>query len=338
MATTTDTLPAEPEPLPAGPPQKLGEGPRPPGTITDRVFKILALTAGLLVLAILALIAISTTGKALPWFRDSGVFHAVFADDWDPAHGHFGAGALLYGTLLVGFIAMIIAVPVSIGIALFVTEVCPRFARRPIIYTIDLLAAVPSVVFGLWMLNSIAQPPLKDAYQWISDATSGIPIIKDLTASPAANGLSFMTAGIVVAIMVTPIITSLVREVFATCPPAQKEAALALGATRWEMVRGAVFPHSRSGIVAASMIGLGRALGETIAVALVVGASPQLSAQLFGPGQTMAGIIPSKFGEASGTHRSALIGLGVVLFVVTVAIGILARYVLARSDKKLGVR
>ena len=137
--------------------------------------------------------------------------------------------------------------------------------------------------------------------------------------------------------MVTPIVTSLVREVFATCPAAQKEAALALGATRWEMIRGAVFPHSRSGIVAASMIGLGRALGETIAVALVIGASPSLSAHLFGPGQTMAGIIPSEFGEASGTHRSALIGLGVVLFVVTIAIGILARSVLARSDRRRGI-
>src|SRR5689334_8329020 len=159
MATTTDTLPAEP--LPAGPPRKLSEGPRPPGSVADRIFLTLALAAALLVLAILALIAITTTGKALPWFRDEGLLHAVFSDDWDPAHGHLGAGALLYGTLLVGVIAMVIAVPISIGIALFVTETCPKFARRPIIYTIDLLAAVPSVVFGLWMLNSIAQPPLR---------------------------------------------------------------------------------------------------------------------------------------------------------------------------------
>ena len=124
-------------------------------------------------LAILALIAISTTGKALPWFRDQGLFHAVFADDWDPAKGHFGAGGLLYGTLLVGAIAMVIAIPISIGIALFVTEVCPRRMRRPIVYTIDLLAAVPSVVFGLWALNSLSQPTLANAYSWISDATVG---------------------------------------------------------------------------------------------------------------------------------------------------------------------
>jgi phosphate transport system permease protein len=333
---TTDIHPSESPPAPERD-KRLSEGTRPPGAFSDRIFRWLALCAGLLVLAILALIAISTTGKALPWFRDQGLFHAVFADDWDPAKGHFGAGGLLYGTLLVGTIAMIIAIPISIGIALFVTEVCPRRARRPIIYTIDLLAAVPSVVFGLWALNSLSQPTLVNAYSWISDATSGIPIVRDLTASPAANGLSYMTAGIIVGFMVTPIVTSLVREVFATCPPAQKEAALALGATRWEMIRGAVFPHSRSGIVAASMIGLGRALGETIAVALVIGSSPSLSEHLFGPGQTMAGIIPSEFGEASGTHRSALIGLGVVLFVVTIAIGILARSVLARSDRRRGI-
>ncbi len=331
--TITETTPN----TPSTPGRRLSEGGRPPGSFTDRLFRWLALVAGLLVLAILALIAISTTSKAMPWFRDQGVFHAIFSDDWDPAHGHFGAGALLYGTLLIGLIAMVLAVPVSIGIALFVTEVCPKWGRRPIIYTIDLLAAVPSVVFGLWALNSLSQPTLTNVYSWISDATSGIPIIKDLTASPAANGLSYMTAGIVVAIMVTPIVTSLVREVFATVPSAQKEAALALGATRWEMIRGAVFPHSRGGIVAASMIGLGRALGETIAVALVIGASPTLSEHLLGPGQTMAGIIPLEFGEASGVHQAALIGLGVVLFVVTIAVGILARSVLARSDRRRGI-
>jgi phosphate transport system permease protein len=330
MTVTTETPTPETVPLTGGP--------RPHGRLADRVFRWLALGAGLMVLAILALIAISTTNQALPWFRQEGVLKAVFSDNWDPAHNQFGAGGLLYGTLLVAVIAMVLAVPVSVGIALFVTEVCPKPLRRPIVYTIDLLAAIPSVVFGLWALNSLAQPTLSDLYQSISDATSGIPVIRTLTAAPAANGLSYMTAGIIVAIMVTPIITSLVREVFATCPSAQKEAALALGATRWEMIRGAVFPHSRSGIVAASMIGLGRALGETIAVALVVGsATPAISAHLFGPGQTMAGIIPNAFGEATGTFRSALIGLGVVLFVVTIGIGITARAVVARSDRRRGV-
>ncbi len=325
------------ETLPSAPTKALSGGVRPPGLLADRLFRWLALGAGLLVLAILALIAYTTTSKALPWFRHEGLLHAVFADDWDVAHDHFGAGAFLYGTLVVGAIAMVLAIPISIGIALFVTEICPKRLRRPIVYTIDLLAAVPSVVFGLWALNSLAQPTLADLYSSVSDATSGIPIIGDLTASPATNGLSYMTAGIVVAIMVTPIVTSLIREIFATCPSAQKEAALALGATRWEMIRGAVFPHSRSGIVAASMIGLGRALGETIAVALVVGSSTSLSEKLFGPGQTMAGLIPSEFGEASGVHRAALIGFGVVLFVITIGIGVLARTVLARADRRRGL-
>jgi len=169
---TTDIHPSESPPAPERD-KRLSEGTRPPGAFSDRIFRWLALCAGLLVLAILALIAISTTGKALPWFRDQGLFHAVFADDWDPAKGHFGAGGLLYGTLVVGAIAMIIAIPISIGIALFVTEVCQRRARRPIVYTIDLLAAVPSVVFGLWALNSLSQPTLVNAYTWISDATSG---------------------------------------------------------------------------------------------------------------------------------------------------------------------
>ena len=146
-----------------------------------------------------------------------------------------------------------------------------------------------------------------------------------------------MTAGIVVGIMITPIVTAITREVFATCPASQKEAALALGATRWEMIRGAVFPHSRSGLVAAIMIGFGRAVGETIAVALVIGASPRLTAQIFGPGDTMASVIVNQFGEASGTHRAGLIGLGVILLGLTIVIGMVARVVVARADRRLGL-
>jgi phosphate transport system permease protein len=166
---------------------------------------------------------------------------------------------------------------------------------------------------------------------------SGVPIFGALTANPNPSGASFMTAGIVVAIMITPIITAITREVYATCPPAQKEAALALGATRWEMIRGSVFPHSRSGVTAAVIIGFGRAVGETIAVALVIGSSPRLTEQIFGPGDTMASVIVNSFGEATGTERAALIGLGVVLLGVTVVIGVLARTVLARRQRRLGV-
>jgi phosphate transport system permease protein len=162
-------------------------------------------------------------------------------------------------------------------------------------------------------------------------------LISDLTAEPSPTGLSYMTAGIVVAIMITPIITSLIREVFATTPISLKEASFGLGATRWEMIRGAVFPHSRGGVTSAVMIGLGRAIGETIAVALLIGSSQHISAHLFGPGDTLASIIANQFGEATGEQRAALIGMGVVLFVLTIGVGILARGVVARFDRRAGV-
>lgn len=324
----------EPDPTPH--PNSLSAGgTKPPGVVTDRAFRWLAFSAGLLVLVILVLIVASTTNEALPWFRAEG-FDAIFSDDWNPSANSYGALGLLYGTLLVAFIALVIAVPISVGVALFVTEIAPRKMRRPIVYTIDLLAAVPSVVFGLWALRELSDP-LADIYSTISDATAGIPIIGDITANPSATGQSFMTAGIIVAIMITPIVTAITREVFATVPASQQEAALALGATRWEMIRGAVFPHGRNGVVAAVIIGFGRAVGETIAVALVIGSSPRLTAEIFGPGDAMAGIIANQFGEASGTQRAALIGLGVVLLALTVLIGALARAVLRRSDKRLGL-
>jgi phosphate transport system permease protein len=320
--------------LTADPPSRRLSDARPPGIVTDRVFRVVTLAAGLLVLVILALIIVATLNEAWPWFREEGL-SAITSDNWDPAAGSYGALGLIYGTFLVATIAMIIAVPVSIGIALFVTEVAPRRLRHPIVYTIDLLAAVPSVVFGLWMLRELTQP-LADIYASVSDALSGLPVIGDLFANPSASGQAFMTGGIVVGIMITPIVTAITREVFATTPASQKEAALALGATRWEMIRGAVFPHSRRGVVAAFMIGLGRAVGETIAVALVIGASPQVTANILGPGDTMASIIANQFGEASGTQRAALIGLGLLLLVLTMLIGILARSVLGRADRRLG--
>ncbi|MFN8026521.1 MAG: phosphate ABC transporter permease subunit PstC [Acidimicrobiia bacterium] len=314
-------------------PKGLGAGTRPPGVVTDRLFRWVALAAGLMVLVILGLIVFTTIKNSWPWFQDEGI--NVLADDWNPAKGHFGAGAMIYGTFLVGLIALLISVPVSIGIALFVTEVAPRRARKPIVYAVDLLAAVPSVVYGLWALYALRQP-LADLYSSISSATSGIPLVKELTADPSPTGLSYMTAGIIVAIMITPIITSLTREVFATTPLALKEASYGLGATRWEMIRGSVFPHSRGGVVSAVMIGLGRAIGETIAVALLVGASQTISPHLFGPGDTLASLIANQFGEATGTYRAALIGMGLILLVLTVGVGMLARGFVNRFDKRTG--
>ena len=319
---------------PAPAPKGLGGGARPPGIATDRLFRWIATAAGLLVLVILALIAYTTTKNAWPWFKAEGL--GVFADNWNPAKGQFGAGAMIYGTFLVGIIALVISVPVSVGIALFVTEVAPRRTRKPIIYAVDLLAAIPSVVYGLWAFAALRQP-LADVYSSISSATSGIPLVKELTADPSPTGLSFMTAGIIVAIMITPIITSLTREVFATTPEPLKEAAYGLGSTRWEMIRGSVFPHSRGGVVSAVMIGLGRAIGETIAVALLIGSSQTISAKLFGPGDTLASIIANQFGESTGEYRAALIGMGVVLLVLTVGVGMLARSFVTRYDKRMGV-
>lgn len=312
-------------------PKSLTKTTRPLGIVTDRSFRVLALAAGLAVLVVLALIAIYTTREAWPWFREEGL--GIFTNNWEPAKGNFGALGLMYGTVLVSLIALVLAVPVSIGIALFVTDVAPRAIRRPIVYTVDLLAVIPSVVYGLWAVLVLADP-LASLFESISDATASIPVLNSVFADPSASGRSFMTAGIVVAIMITPIITSITREVFATVPESQKEAALALGATRWEMIRGAVFPHSRSGMVAAAMIGLGRALGETIAVLLVIGSSIQLTTKIFGPGETMASVIASQFNEASGTHRAALIGLGVVLFAMTIVIGMAARAVAARAERR----
>ena len=315
-------------------PTTLSEGPKPPGRISDRVFRVVTLAAGLLVLVILGLIVLETGGQARDWFSAEGL-SSIFSSNWDPAHHHFGALALVVGTLEVSLLALLIAVPVSVGLALFVTEVAPRRVRRWFVYSIDLLAAVPSVVFGLWAINVLFHP-LAHAYSSISDATAGIPLLDTLFGSPSKSGQAIMTAGIVVGIMITPIVTAITREVFATCPASQKEAALALGATRWEMIRGSVFPHSRSGVVSAVMIGFGRAVGETIAVALVVGSNQRLTAHIFGTGDTMASIIANEFGDATGTWRSALIGLGLVLLVLTVVIGIVARSVLARAERRLG--
>jgi phosphate transport system permease protein len=328
------TAPPRPNDPPAPAPRGLGTGPRPPGIFTDSIFRWIALISGLLVLAILGLIAYTTTKNAWPWFREEGF--GVFADNWDPAKGQYGAGAMIYGTFLVGIIALVVAVPISIGIALFVTEIAPPRLRKPIIYTVDLLAAIPSVVYGLWALYALTPDPLANVYQSISDALSGLPVIGNIFADPSPTALSYMTSGLIVAIMVIPIITSLSREVFATTPASLKEAAFGMGATRWEMIRGSVFPHSRGGLVSAVMIGLGRAIGETIAVALLIGSSQHVSAHIFGPGDTLASIIANEFNEATGIQRAALIGMGVVLLVLTVAVGALARGIVNRYDRRSG--
>src|SRR5215468_3629500 len=298
--------------------------------LADRSFQWLALGAGLLVLVILVLIAFSTTQQASSWFTTEG--WGIFGTTWDPAANKFGATPFIYGTAVTGVIALVMAVPVSIGIALLLTEVVPYRLSRPIVYVVDLLAVVPSVVWGLWGILVFA-PWIQHIYAHIASAVTGIPVLGFFFGTPT-SGASFFTAGIILAFMITPIVTSLSREVIATVPSVDREGAYALGATRWEMIRGVVWPHSKGGIVGAVLLGLGRAMGETIAAALVIGSSAQITSHLFSPGDSMPAVIANQFGEASGVFRSALIGLGVLLFVFTIIINIIARTIVGGAAEQ----
>ena len=229
-------------------------------------------------------------------------------------------------------IAIIIAVPVSVGVALLLNEVVPYRWSRPIVYVIDLLAVVPSVVWGLWGILVFA-PWIQHIYASIASGVKGIPVLGPLFGPPT-SGASFFTAGIILAFMITPIVTSLSREVIATVPQIDREGAYALGATRWEMITGAVWPHSQGGVVGAVLLGLGRAMGETIAAALVIGASATITSHLFAPGYNMPAVIANEFGEASGEFRAALMGLGVLLFGFTIIINVLARGIVERSARR----
>jgi phosphate transport system permease protein len=310
------------------------------GAWGDHVFRWVALAAALLVLAILALIAFSTTNEALPALRHAKL-DFLTSDKWvpndvdgsGPLQPAYGALAFIFGTAVVSLIALVLAVPVSLGIALFVTEVAPRRLRGFVVTLLDLLAAVPSVVFGLWGLAVLA-PNIVGLYSSIHRFVRPVPLLGTLFG-PDASGRSFMTAGIILAMMVVPITTSIMREVLLTVPRTDRDGALALGATRWEMIRGVVLPHSVGGLVGGVMLGLGRAMGETIAVALTIGASAQITGNLFKAGDAMPSVIVNQFGEATGTFRSALVALGVALFVLTIMINVAARGVVSRAERRL---
>jgi len=297
----------------------------------DRGFQILALASGLLVLVILVLIAVSTSQQATSWFTKAGL-SGIFSTNWDTT-SHFGAMAFVYGTVITSVIGIVIAVPVSVSIALLLTEVVPRRWAQPIVYVIDLLAVVPSVVWGLWGIIVFA-PWVQHIYSSIASGLKGVPVLGSLFGPPT-SGTSFFTAGIILAVMITPIVTSLSREVIATVPAIDKEGAYALGATRWEMIRGAVWPHSQGGVVGAVLLGLGRAMGETIAAALVIGSSATVTSHLFSTGYSMPAVIANEFPEASGEFRSALIGLGVLLFVITIVVNLVARGIVGRSARRM---
>jgi phosphate transport system permease protein len=274
----------------------------------DRAFKWLAIGAAAIVLVVLALIAFTMTQRAVPVLDRMGL-EFFTSKRWSAPEGIFGALPFIFGTLYTAAIAVVIAVPVSLGVALFITQAAPRWLKKPLIYLVDLLAVVPSVVFGLWGVLVLSQH--------------------------FHLGRSFLTAGIILAIMIVPIITSLAREVIETTPTTDKEAALALGATRWEMITAAVLPHSKGGLVGAVMLGLGRAMGETIAAALVIGSSlGMVTLNAFASGNSMPAVIANEWGEADDMHKSALIALAITLFVITIAVNLIATAIVQRSTKR----
>jgi len=287
--------------------------------MADPVFAALTGAAGILVLIILGYMVVVTTLTAWPAMQSQG-WSFIFSTTWDPSRGQYGILAFVYGTVLTSLIALVIAVPFSLGIALFLTEIAPGWIRGPVAYMVDLLAAVPSVVYGLWGVFVLLPGLLQPLAVWLSRTLGWIPIF----AGPG-SGLSFFGAGVVLAIMIIPIISSLCREVLRAVPSGEKNAAFALGATRWEMIKGAVLPRAKAGIIGAVMLGLGRALGETIAVALLVGSRAQVSASVLKPGYSMAAVIANQFQEATGDHIRALVGVGVVLFVITIIVNVAAR-------------
>ena len=296
--------------------------------LPDRALKY-GLTA--LAAAILALIVyffIRLVGEARPALAKEGVLGFTFGNDWNVNANKFGALPLLVGTLITSALALIMGVPVAVATAVYVTELCPQRIRAPVTILIELLAAVPSVVYGLWGIFFLA-PKLQPAEQWVADRLSGVPFIGGgLVTIP-----NYFITGLVLAIMILPIVSSISREVMSTVPGDHKEAALGLGATRWEMIRLAVLPYCRSGITGAAMLGLGRAIGETIAVTILIGDAPQLSGHLFGQGYSLAAVIANEFGEAQELHRSALFAAGLVLFVLTLLVNVIARLLVMRAER-----
>lgn len=286
----------------------------------DVGFQGLMLLAALTVLGVVGLIVAELLERSVLAWQKFGV-HFFVGSEWDPVSGLFGALPFIYGTLVSSLVALTIAVPLAIAVAVFVTEMCPKPLRKPIAYATELLAAIPSVIYGLWAIFVLVplmrvhiDPWLRKYFAWTG-----------LFSGPA-YGVGMLAAGTVMAIMIIPIISSITREVLAVVPQHQREAALALGATRWEMIRMAVLRNARAGIAGAVILGLGRALGETMAVTMVIGNRPEIAKSLFAPGYTMASVIANEFAEATDDlYLSALMEIGLALFMVTIVVNILAR-------------
>jgi phosphate transport system permease protein len=301
----------------------------------DTLFRHFTRGAAIGVLLLLGGVIISLVDGSIPALRAFG-FGFLFSERWNPVTEIFGALPAIYGTVITSFIAMLIAVPVGLMIAFFLTELCPQWLRRPIGIAIELLAGIPSIIYGIWGLFVFA-PFLQQTLQPFLISTLGnVPGIGPAFGGPP-YGIGMLTAGLILAIMVLPFVTSISRDVFEAVPPVLKEAAYGLGCTTWEVVRNVVLPYTRVGVIGGIMLALGRALGETMAVTFVIGNAHRISASVLAPGTTISATIANEFTEAVGAlYTSALIELGLILFLITFIVLAIARYLLLRIERRIG--
>ena len=305
------------------------------GAAADRIFNAVTVGAAWLVLIVLLGAAASMAWDGRLAFKTFGL-KFITSSDWDAVGGQFGALVPIYGTLVTSAIALIIAVPVSIGIALFLTEIAPRWTRGPIGIAIELLAAIPSIIYGMWGLFVFAPVMAADVEPWVNDHLGQWPVVGPLFSGPPI-GIGMLTAGIVLGIMIIPFIAAVARDVFNQVPPPLKESAIALGSTRWEVLNRVSLPYARSAIIGAIFLGLGRALGETMAVTFVLGNAHDLSVSLLMPSNSIAAAIANEFTEAdTDLYRSSLIALAFLLFIVTVIVLSFAKLLLLRINRTQG--
>ncbi|MEO6518875.1 MAG: phosphate ABC transporter permease subunit PstC [Pseudoxanthomonas sp.] len=300
----------------------------------DRLFRWLLTATVAFVLVALATAALSMLWGGREVLQTQGLSF-FYSSEWNPVENKYGALAPIYGTIVTAVIAMLIAVPVSFGIAFFLTDVAPRWLRGPVGTAIELLAGIPSIIYGMWGLFVLVPVMTEYGTPWLNDHIGSIPYLGVFFRGPPL-GIGMLTAGFVLAIMVIPFISSVMREVFLTVPQRLKESAYALGSTKWEVSWDIVLPYTRSAVIGGIFLGLGRALGETMAVAFVIGNTVRLSPSLLEPGTTIAALIANDFGEATETYRSALLLLGFVLFIVTFIVLAIARYMLMQLSRKEG--
>ncbi len=303
-------------------------------TRNDRLFRWILAATAIFVLFTLAAAALSMLWGGRSVLQSEGLSFFT-SSDWNPVEDKYGALVPIYGTIVTAIIAMLIAVPVSFGIAFFLTEVAPRWLRGPVGTAIELLAGIPSIIYGMWGFFVLMPVMRESIIPWMDEHMGALPVIGRLFQGPPI-GAGMLTSGIVLSIMVIPFISSVMREVFLTVPSRLKESAYALGSTKWEVSWDIVLPYTRSAVIGGIFLGLGRALGETMAVAFVIGNSVQFTASLLEPSTTIAALIANDFGEATETYRSALLLLGFVLFIVTFIVLALARLMLMKLARKEG--